>query len=70
MTEIVSDLRSKNPSSTTSIDCPIFDIFGVRPHQVTERTLMRNFNLAVNSSDLINSLDLGTESSVHTKDLS
>lgn len=69
MAEIVGYLRSEHPSSTTGVDSPVLDILRVRPHQVAERTLMRDFDLTVDSPDLVDSFDFGRESSMHTEDL-
>jgi hypothetical protein len=60
VTEIVSYLWSKHPTRTPSIDCPIFDIFRVRPHQIAEWTFMGNFYFSVNCSNLVNGFDFRT----------
>lgn len=67
--EIICHLRTEDPSGTTGIDCPIFDILRVRPHEIAERTFMGDFNLAVNGPHLVNCLDFGAESSVDAEDL-
>ena len=67
MAEVISHFRSKHPASASSIDGPILDIFGVRPHEITERSFMRNLDLSINSSDLINSFDFRAQTSMDTK---
>lgn len=67
--EVTSDLGSEDPPSSSCIDGPIFDILWVGPHQIAERPLMRDFNLSINRPDLIDGLDLRTESTMHAEDL-
>lgn len=69
MTKIVSDLRTKHPSSSSGVNCPIFNIFRVGPHQITEGTFVRNLNSPVNSSNLVDSFDLRAKSTMHAEDL-
>mmetsp|Transcript_37745 Transcript_37745/g.59635 ORF Transcript_37745/g.59635 Transcript_37745/m.59635 type:complete len:222 (-) Transcript_37745:107-772(-) len=57
----------KNPSSSTGGDLPSLDIFGVRPHKITERTIVRDFLCAGDGSDLIKGADIGGETTVDTE---
>lgn len=68
MAEIVGNFRSENPTRTSSVYRPIFDILRVRPHQITKWALMRYLYSSINCSDLIYRLYLGTQSSMHAKD--
>ena len=67
MAEVTGNFGSEDPSGSSSIDRPILYIFGIRPHQITERTFMGDLNSSVNSPDLINCLDLRWEASVNTQ---
>lgn len=67
--EVASDLGSEDPPSSSCIDGPIFDVLWVGPHQIAERSLMRDFNLAIDCPDLIDGLDFGAESTMHAEDL-
>lgn len=68
--EVIGDLRSEDPASSSGIDGPIFDVLRVRPHEIAERSLMRNLNLPINGSNLINGLYFRAESTMNTKHLS
>lgn len=68
--EVIGDFGSKDPTGSSGIDGPIFDVLRVRPHEIAEWPLMRNLNLSINGSNLINGLYLRAESSMNTKHLS
>ena len=68
LTEVVCDFRSKDPAGSSSIDGPIFNIFGIWPHQVTERSFMRDLYFSINGSNLIDRFDFRTETSVDAED--
>lgn len=70
MAEVIGDFRSKDPSSSSSIDGPIFNVLRVGPHEIAERSLMRNLNFSINGSNLINGLYFRAESTMNTKHLS
>lgn len=70
MAEVIGDLRSEDPTSSSGIDGPIFNVLRVGPHEIAERTLMRNLNLPINGSNLINGLYFRAESTMNTKHLS
>lgn len=67
MTEVICYLRAEDPPRPSCVDSPIFDILWIRPHQITERSLMRDFYSSVDSSDLIDGFDLGTESTMNAE---
>lgn len=59
MIEFSSDLGSEEPSGTSGGHCPGLDFFGVRPHKVAERTLVRDLHSSIDESNLVNGLNLG-----------
>lgn len=67
--EVVGDARAENPACSSSVNGPVFDIFRIAPHQIAERTFMRHLNSSVNGSNLINSLDLGAETTMNAENL-
>ena len=69
VTKIIGDFRAEDPACSSSVDCPVFDVLRVRPHQIAEGAFMGNLNLAVDGSNLVDGLDFRAESSVHAKDL-
>ena len=70
MAEVVGDFRSEDPSSASCIDGPVLNVLRVGPHEIAERPLMRNLNLSINGSNLINGLYFRAESTMNTKHLS
>ena len=62
-------LVAKEPAGTARADGPCFDIFWIRPHQVTKSALVRNLLCTGDDTDLIDSSDLGTQPSVDTENL-
>lgn len=67
--KVVGDSRAEDPACSSSVDGPIFDIFRVAPHQIAEGTFMRHLNSSVDGSDLIDSLDLGAETTMNAENL-
>lgn len=67
VTKVISNFWSKYPTSASCINGPIFNIFRIRPHQITEWSFMRDFYLSIYCSDLINCLNLGTKTTVNTE---
>jgi len=67
--KLSSHSRSEEPSSTSGRHSPCFNIFWVGPHKITERSLVWDFHSSVNESHLIDSFNLGRETSVNTEDL-
>ena len=55
--ELGCDLLSEEPASASGRNSPSVDVFGIGPHEVTERTLVRNLHAAVDKADLIKGLD-------------
>ena len=56
--ELRCDLGAEKPAGTSGRDRPSVDVLWVRPHQVTEGSLVGHFHPAVNQAHLIESLDL------------
>lgn len=69
MVEFRSDFRSKEPSSSSLIHCPVLNFFWVWPHQVTEGSFMRNLHSPFNESNLVHGLDIWWEASMNAKDV-
>lgn len=65
--EVVGYFRAEYPSCSSGIDGPIFNILWVRPHQITERSLVRDLYSSVDGSDLVDGFDLGTESAMNAE---
>lgn len=70
MAEVICHFWSKYPSRSSCIYGPVLDVFWIWPHQVTKWSLVRNLDLSVNCSNLINCLDLGTKPTMNTESLS
>lgn len=69
MAKVIGDLRSEDPASSSCVDGPIFDILGVRPHQIAEWPLVRDLDLAVDGPNLIDGLDLRRQPAMNAEDL-
>lgn len=69
MAEITGHFGAEYPSCSSGVDCPVLDVFGVGPHEITERTLVRDLNSPVDGSDLVDGLDLWGEAAVDAQDL-
>lgn len=67
--EVVGDLRPEHPAGSPGVDGPVLDVFGIRPHQVAEGALVRDLNLPIDGTDLVDGLDLGAEAAVDAEDL-
>lgn len=67
MAKIISNFWTENPTGSSCIDSPIFDVFRIWPHKIAEWTFMRNLYFSIYSSNLINSFNLGTQTSVDTE---
>ena len=66
--ELGCDLRAEEPASASGPNNPSLEyVFRVRPHQVAEGSVMRNFHTAIDQIDLVQSLDLGWETAVDAK---
>lgn len=50
--ELSRDFASKQPASASGANSPGLDVFGIAPHQVTERTLVRNLANSLDGADL------------------
>ena len=70
MVEVIGDFGSENPACSSCINGPILDIFGVGPHQISKWTFVRDFNLPIDGSDLVDGFDLRTETTVNTESFS
>ena len=62
--ELSRHLRAEEPAGSAWRDSPSVDVFRIGPHEVTERTLVRNLHAAINKADLIKSLDFRGETTV------
>lgn len=50
---LMNDITSKEITSTTRGNTPVFDFFRVTPHKVTHWAVMRNLLLSVDGANLI-----------------
>ena len=69
MAEVIGNFGSEYPAGSSGVDCPVFDIFWIRPHQVAEGSFMRNLDLPIDGPHLIDGLDFGAESTMDAEDL-
>jgi len=67
--EFSRHLGPKVHARATVSDRPSVDVIGVRPHQVTEGTLMRKLHASINEIDLIKCFDFWRKSAMNAKDL-
>ena len=67
--EVTGDLGSEDPSGASSVDGPIFDVLRVGPHQIAERSFVRDFYLAIDCPDLVDGLYFRAESTMHAENL-
>ena len=67
--EVAGHLGPEDPAGASGVDGPVLDVLGVGPHQIAERPFVRDLNLAIDCPDLVDGLDLRTESAVHAEDL-
>ena len=69
MVEFRSNLRSEKPASTTRRNSPGVNVVGVRPHEVTVSSFVRDLLSALNKADLVKSLDIRRKTSMDAEDL-
>lgn len=69
LTERLADILSKRVPGTSRADSPSTPVIRVRPQEVTHGSFMRNFLDPVDSSDMVERVDRGGETSVQTEDL-
>jgi hypothetical protein len=67
--EFSCHFRAKQPTSSSRRHGPGLDVLWVRPHEIAEWTLMRNFHSSINESDLVNGFDFRRETTVNAEDL-
>jgi hypothetical protein len=60
---------AKGVTSTTWRDTPTRTILGIGPQQITHRSLMGHFLDAIQGSDVIQSIDRGTQTTMEAEDL-
>jgi hypothetical protein len=59
---------SEETASSSSVDGPGVDVFGVGPQKVTERAFLRDLDAAVEEVDLVQGLHLRREACVHAEE--
>jgi hypothetical protein len=52
-TEVINNSMPENPSGTSGVSLPSFDILRVRPHKVSHGSFMGNLLLSVDKSHLV-----------------
>ncbi len=68
--EVGYDIASEYKADSSLILVPAFNtFFWVWPQQVAKESLVGNFDWPDNLKDLIKTFELGTEPTMHTKDL-
>jgi hypothetical protein len=68
--ELRRDFRAEKPPSTAGRNSPGVDIVRVRPHQIAVSTLVRDLLPAFDEAYLVQSLNVGRETAVHTENFS
>ena len=65
--EFRGDLSAEQPSGTARGNRPGLagQVLRVRPHEIAERTLVRDLLLSINESNLVEGLDLGRQAAMH-----
>jgi len=66
--EFSCHFRAEQPTSSSRRHGPGLDVLWVRPHEIAEWTLMRNFHSSVDKSNLVDGLDLRRESTMDAED--
>jgi hypothetical protein len=67
--EVGYDIRPEDETYATFVLAPAIDAFlGVRPEEVTEEPLIRDFDWPHDFEDLFKALELGTKPTMHTHD--
>ena len=69
LTKLGHYISSKQISCTSGTHAPTLYIFRVAPHQITHRTIMRHFLLAVYYFDFIKSIERRRKTSMNTENL-
>lgn len=64
--KLIYHLSTEKPPNSTMILGPSLDVLGVRPHQVTKRTLCGDLLQTVYLSDLVDCMNVGRKPSVNT----
>lgn len=67
--KLICDLCTKEPAGSSRADGPRVHVFGIRPHQITKCSFVRDFLVPLDGSNLVQSLDVWGETSVDTQDL-
>ena len=67
--ELSRHFRAEEPARSAWGDSPSVDVFRIGPHEVTERTLVRNLHAAINKANLIKSLNFRGEATMNAEDL-
>mmetsp|Transcript_9309 Transcript_9309/g.26622 ORF Transcript_9309/g.26622 Transcript_9309/m.26622 type:complete len:324 (+) Transcript_9309:14-985(+) len=65
--ELGRDLAAKQPACSSGADVPSLDVFGVGPHEVTERPFVGNLLDPLNSTNLVQGPDIRRQSAVHAQ---
>lgn len=68
--ELQRHLPSEQPAGATRRHGPGLEVFGVCPHQITERAFMGDFHASVDKSNLVKSLNIRRKATMDTKNLS
>lgn len=67
--ELLGDLGSEEPSSASGTHGPSLDVLRVRPHEIAEGSLVGDLLASLDSSDLIDGLNIRGETSMDTEHL-
>lgn len=59
----------EDPSCSSTVPAPSLDVFWVRPHEICQRTLVRDFLFAIQKAHLIDGGKVRRESSMDAKDV-
>jgi len=68
MIKFLGHLVSEKPTSTSGTHLPGLNSFRVGPHKVAEGSIMWDFDLSFNGSDMVHGLDIRRKSSMNAKD--
>jgi len=68
MIKFLSHLISKQPASSSWTHLPSFNFFGIRPHEIAKWSIVWDFNLSLNGSDVVHGLDVWRQSTMNAKD--
>lgn len=67
--KVLNDPLTKQPSRTSLVLSPSVDLFWVRPHQIAEGSLVGNFGLPVDLSNLIEGPNIRRHATMHAQNL-